>query len=113
MGELGRLEGDDVAGEGDEVGLEGVDFVDTALQRPLAVEEGAGVDVGELHNLVAVEGGWEGGEGDLDLLDAVGVALDENAVGKQQHRHQQREQSPQEAATEGEVQQPRQQPGNS
>ena len=45
--------------------------------------------VGELHNLVAVESGGEGGESDFDLFDAAGVALDKDAVGKQQHGQQQ------------------------
>ena len=37
VGELGRLERHNVAGEGDKVRLEGVGFVHTTLQCPLAV----------------------------------------------------------------------------
>ena len=64
--------GDEVAGEEDEVGGEGVDFVDDALE-----EEGLGVlvevDVAELDDAIAVEGGGEIGDGDgaVDDVDFV------------------------------------------
>ena len=90
VGQFVGLERHDVAGEGDKVGLEGVGLVDATLQGAVAVTVGEGVYVGELHNLVAVEGGGEGGEGYFDTAYLAGVALDEDAVGKEQHRQQQR-----------------------
>ena len=54
---------DEVAGEENEVGGEGVDFVDDALEEG-GLGELVEVDVGELDDAVAVEGGGEVGDGD-------------------------------------------------
>ena len=67
--------GDEVAGEEDEIGGDGVNFVDDVFQ-----EEGLGVlvevDVAELDDAIAVEGGWQIGDGDGALNDVEFVAGD-------------------------------------
>ena len=68
--------GDEVAGEQDEVGGEGVDVADDAFE-----EEGFGVlvevDVAELDDAVAVEGGGKicDGDGPVDDVDFVASDL--------------------------------------
>ena len=69
VGQFVGGESNDVASESDEVGLEGVDLVNTTLQGTVTMLVGARVDVGELYYLVAVEGGGEGGEGYFDTAD--------------------------------------------
>jgi len=68
-----RAVGDEVAGEQDEVGGEGVDLVDDAFE-----EEGLGVlvevDVAELDDAIAVKGGGQIGDADGALDDVELVA---------------------------------------
>ncbi len=67
--------GDEVSGEQDEIGSEGVDFADDALE-----EERLGVlvevNVAELHDAITVEGAGQVGDGDGAVDDIELVTSD-------------------------------------
>ena len=71
--------GNEVAGEEDEMGIEGVDVVDDALEE-VRFGELVEVNVADLDDAVAVEWGWQVGDGNGAVVEADFVAGDLSGV---------------------------------
>lgn len=78
-GPVAGVGGDEVAGEGDHVGLEGVDLCDNAAEEEIFVEV-AVVEVGDLGDAKAVKGGRQIGEASGVFEDGDVVAVDFRGV---------------------------------
>ena len=79
--QFAEVERDEVAGEDDEVGLEGVNRVGNLLQASGVTLPSVGVEVADLHDAVAVERRWQSAAAQLDLLDLEAEAPDPVPVG--------------------------------